>query len=250
MRNFIWNRDPQEAMDNPYEYEAQEQFRNESEKLIKELRKYLITEYSFKLNEKTSEKAIYMLTINALDSAFEIVQSLKSQSHRVTAHLLRTIDESIDLGVFFNSKSEKSKRKVEKWFNNEMIPHREYRDYIKSKEGEEKFEQERKKYIDISKFSHNSYKTLLYSYVKRSDETIVHGNTYESGILIPIQTIAMYHAISGFYFKKIAFKMVEFEFIELEKMLKIMLDSQEENTIERKFEMRKKLQLTPYKKNC
>ena len=102
MRNFIWNRDPQEAMDNPYEYEAQEQFRNESEKLIKELRKYLITKYSFKLNEKTSEKAIYMLTINALDSAFEIVQSLKSQSHRVTAHLLRTIDESIDLGVFFN----------------------------------------------------------------------------------------------------------------------------------------------------
>ena len=31
-------RDPQEAMDNPYEYEAQEQFRNESEKLIKELK--------------------------------------------------------------------------------------------------------------------------------------------------------------------------------------------------------------------
>ncbi|GGW24300.1 hypothetical protein [Arenibacter certesii] len=238
MKNFIWNRDPQEAMDNPYEYEAQEQFRNESEKLVKALRKLIISKFSFKLNEKSTEKAIFMLTINALDSAFEIVQSLNNQSHRVTAHLLRTIDESIDLGVFFNSKSEKSERKVEKWFNDEIISHSDYRDYIKQKEGEEKFELERNNYRKISKFSHNSYKTLLYSYIKRSDEAIVHGSLYESGILIPVQTIAMYHAISGFYFQKIAFKMVEFKLIELEEMLNIMLDSQEENTIGRKFVMR------------
>lgn len=240
MKNFIWNRDPQEAMDNPYEYEAQEQFRNESEKLIKNLRKHLISKFSFKLNEKSSEKAIYMLTVNALDSAFEIVQSLKNQSHRITAHLLRTIDESIDLGVFFNSKSEISEIKVEKWFNDEIIPHREYRDYIKQKEGDEKFEKERTKYMEVSKLSHNSYKTLLYGYTRRSDETIVHGSMYESGILIPVQTIAMYHAISAFYFQKIAFKMVEFKLIELDEMLKIMVSSQEEKTIERKFEIRKK----------
>jgi len=238
MKNFIWDRNPQEAMDNPYEYEAQEQFRNEAEKLIKDLRKYLISEFSFKLNEKSSDKAIFMLTINSLDSAYEIVQSLKNQSHRVTAHLLRTIDESIDLGVFFNSKTEKSERKVEKWFNNEIIPHREYRDYIKQVQGIDKFEKERGNYMEISKFSHNSYKTLLYSYIKRSDETMVHGSMYESGILIPIKTIAMYHAISGFYFQKIAFKIVEFKLIELDKMLKIMVDSQEENAVERKFEMR------------
>tara|TARA_B110000908_G_C10131951_1_gene392613 strand:+ start:451 stop:1002 length:552 start_codon:yes stop_codon:yes gene_type:complete len=179
-----------------------------------------------------------MLTINALDSAFEIVQSLKNQSHRITAHLLRTIDESIDLGTFFNSKSEKSKRKVEKWFNNEVIGHSVYRDYIKSKEGQEEFDKEREKYMAISKLSHNTYKTLLYSYIKRSDETMVHESKYESGILIPVQTIAMYHAISGFYFKKIAFKMVVFELIELEKTLKIMAESQEEKTIERKYKVK------------
>lgn len=238
MKNFIWNRNPQEAMNNPYEYEAQKQFRNEAEKLVKELRAYLISEFSFTLNEKSTQKAIFMLTVNALDSAYEIVQSLKNKSHRTTAHLLRTIDESIDLGVFFNSKTEKSERKVKKWFNDEIIPHREYRDYIKQVEGLRRFEQERNNYIEISKFSHNSYKTLLYSYIKRSDNTIVHGSKYDSGILIPIQTISMYHAISGFYFQKIAFKMVEFELIEIEKMLTIMIDSEEEKTVQRKFVMK------------
>ncbi|HEY6143839.1 MAG TPA: hypothetical protein VIV55_10545 [Flavobacterium sp.] len=240
MKNFIWDRDPQEAMDNPYEHEAQEQFRNEAEKLIKDLRKYLITKYSFKLNENSSDKAIVMLTINALDSAFEIVQSLKNQSHRITAHLLRTIDESIDIAVFFNSKSANSEAKVEKWFNNEIISHREYREFIKQKEGEDKFQEEKIKYMEMSKFSHNSYKTLLYSYIRRSDETMIHGSMYESGILIPIQTIAMYHAISGFYFQKIAFKMVEFNLIDLLEMLKIMDNAQEENTVKRKFVMKKK----------
>lgn len=182
-----------------------------------------------------------MLTTSALDSAIEIVHSLKSQSHRITAHLLRTIDESIDLGTFFNSRSERSGKQLEKWYNDEIISHSEYRNYVKSKYGEEEFENEKQKYRTISKFSHNTYKTLLYSYIKRSDLKIVHESLYDSDILIPVQTIAMYHAISGIYFEKIAFKMVEFRLIEIDKLLKIMRDSEEENTVERKFVLRKKI---------
>lgn len=137
MRNFIWNRDPQEAMDNPYEYEAQKQFRKEAKKLIRGLRSYIITEYNFKLTEKSTEKAVWMLTMNALDSALEIVRSLNKQNHRVTAHLLRTIDESIDLAEFFNSESIEAKNKLDRWFNDEIISHSDFRDYIKKTRGEE-----------------------------------------------------------------------------------------------------------------
>ncbi|MBW8199625.1 hypothetical protein [Flagellimonas abyssi] len=240
MRNFIWNRDPQEAMDNPYEYEAQKQFRKEAKKLIRGLRSYIITEYNFKLTEKSTEKAVWMLTMNALDSALEIVRSLNKQNHRVTAHLLRTIDESIDLAEFFNSESIEAKNKLDRWFNDEIISHSDFRDYIKKTRGEETSQLHRDYYRTISKFSHNSYKTLLYSYVQLGDESIIHESKYDSGILIPVQTISMYHAISGAYFQKIAFKMAEFNLIDTIKMLEMMSDSQDVKTEKRRFESRKK----------
>lgn len=235
MRNFIWNREPQEAMDNPYEYEAQEQFCREADNLISSLRDHLTKEYKFKLEEKNLEKAIGMLTLNALDSAFEIINSLNQKKHRITAHLLRTIDESIDLAEFFNSKSPKAKKKLNQWYEDQIITHRDFRDYIEQTKGKQISEEHKNFYRTMSKFSHNTYNTLLYSYIKSADETIIHESIYKSGIAIPIQTIAMYHAVSGYYFKKIAFKIAEFELIDLITVLEIINDSQEEKTIKRKF---------------
>ena len=72
------------------------------------------------------------------------------------------------------------------------------------------------------------------------DESIIHESKYDSGILIPVQTISMYHAISGAYFQKIAFKMAEFNLIDTIKMLEMMSDSQDVKTEKRRFESRKK----------
>lgn len=42
MTSFIWGRPPQEAYENPYEYEAQEQFSREASVVTSELFAYLM----------------------------------------------------------------------------------------------------------------------------------------------------------------------------------------------------------------
>ncbi|MFK7692327.1 hypothetical protein [Paenibacillus sp. HJGM_3] len=42
MTSFIWGRSPNEAYENPYEYEAQNQFQREAEVLAKELFTFLM----------------------------------------------------------------------------------------------------------------------------------------------------------------------------------------------------------------
>lgn len=76
MRNFVWSRDVQESMDNPFEHEAQDQCLRESITIIKRFRSNLISKNTLKLNENNLEKAILMLSINSLDSMHEILGNL------------------------------------------------------------------------------------------------------------------------------------------------------------------------------
>jgi len=75
MPSFIWDRDPQEAMDNPYEYEAQEQFVREAESILNlfsnELGKF---DMKFTVDDRSLEKAIWMLQNDALDSLKDILE--------------------------------------------------------------------------------------------------------------------------------------------------------------------------------
>ena len=67
MPSFIWQRDPQEAMDNPYEYPAQEQFSKEAGKILARFFEELSNnDLQFKVDDKSVKKAIWMLYNDAL----------------------------------------------------------------------------------------------------------------------------------------------------------------------------------------
>ena len=97
MPSFIWNRTPQEAMDNPYEYDAQEQFTREASNILEliseELQKH---DRKFTRDERTIDKAIWMLQNDALDSLKGILTSLNEKHHRIAGKLFRDVIETLD----------------------------------------------------------------------------------------------------------------------------------------------------------
>ena len=202
MPSIIWGRDPQEAIEQPYEYECQDQFCREATVVLSEfsaqLEKYTMT---FTLKDTSVEKAIWMLQNDAVDSLKDILESLQSKMHRIAGKLFRDILESLNLAAYFHSEVDSSKKNLQLWYAGEFIPHRIYREYIKDHFGESARKTSVEFYNDLSKFTHRNYYVLLYGYVLGAEDRISYDGYLESDILILPHTIAMYYAmLSQFIF--------------------------------------------------
>jgi hypothetical protein len=176
MPSFVWRRDPQEAFENPYEYEAQEQFYREASKLLKNLFKLLASEehHLYYKSDKSVEKAIWLLHMDALDSLFDSLEALKTKRHRTTGKLFRNIEETLDLAALFSIRTEKSDALLEKWFDDEVIPHRKYREYIEKIEGKIAAKEKAAHYAKLSKFIHRTYLAIMEGYSLGNGEKLVH----------------------------------------------------------------------------
>ena len=175
MPSLVWNRDPQEAFENPYEYEAQEQFYREATSLVKKLYVCLNSEKHRYLRDEVSvKKAVWLLQMDALDSLFDCLDALKTKRHRVAGKLFRDIEETLDLAAFFSSETQKSNGLMKKWFNDEIIQHKEYRDYIRKIKGDEVANEKAKHYSRLSKFTHRSYRIIMDGYSIGANERLVH----------------------------------------------------------------------------
>lgn len=175
MPSFVWNRDPQEAFENPYEYEAQKQFYREATSLVKNLYVRLNSEnHRYHRDEVSVKKAVWLLQMDALDSIFDCLDALKTKRHRVAGKLFRDIEETLDLAAFFSSETQKSNGFMKKWFNDEIIPHKEYRAYIRKTKGDEVANEKAKHYSRLSKFTHRSYRIIMDGYSLGANERLVH----------------------------------------------------------------------------
>jgi len=239
MPSFIWNRDPQEAMDNPYEYDAQGQFIREAAMVLSQvsiiLGKYNMT---YKVQDKSIEKALWMLYNDSLDSLIDVHESLKSKKHRIAGKLLRDIIESMDLAAYFSTESKESNQNLVKWFNDEIIPHRIYRDFLGKTAGEDAKERSKDYYRIISKFTHRTYKILLYGYVLGREDFISYDGHGENDLLILPQTIAMYLAILADFIQTFIFELIKSGFISKEEMKIIWETSFEALPVQRRFAIR------------
>jgi hypothetical protein len=198
MPSFVWYRHPEEAYQNPYEYDAQAQFSREAhvllEKLYDGLNSYLM---KFGAAEESLEKAVWMLQIDALDALRDALELLDNKRHRPAGRLFRDVVETMDLAAYFCSATPESKSSLAKWYKNEIIPHRVYREFLKKTVDEKQAVERRDYYDDLSKFTHRSYRALLKSYSVRRDDRLVYDGSSRSGHRILPQTIAAYYAIIG-----------------------------------------------------
>jgi len=193
MPSIVWSRHPEEAYRNPYEYAAQEQFVREAFNLLKSLfANYEGLSMVFPRDDKSLRKAIWMLQIDALDSLRDCLESLTLKQHRLAGRLFRDTIETLDLAAYLHSDSPAAKRDLQKWFEDKVIPHRIYRDYIRKTLGKNAADQRADYYGQLSKFTHRTYRALLKGYSLGRDNLMVY-NSHPSDSLP--QTLAAFHAI-------------------------------------------------------
>lgn len=190
MASFVWGRHPQEAYDNPYEYEAQEQFVREAKELLSQLQVTLDNfTMVFHRDDRTLEKATWMLAVDLIDVLLESVQLLEEKRHRVAFRLFRDAVETIDLLQVLNSSTPRAEKSLCLWYENQTIPHIESRRHIEDTQGREAAFKRRDYYIELSKFTHRTYRALLKSFSLGSDDMMVH-DSHSMRLLVLPETIA------------------------------------------------------------
>lgn len=238
LKNIIWTRDLQEAMDNPYEWEAQKKFVKEANDFLRSIRKHIIENASFTKDDRSKEKAIWMLSLAALDSAIEITISLKRNQIHVIYHLLRSIREALDLATYFNLEDNIIDQKISDWFDGKIIQHGDYRLYVEKNIDKVKADHLRNIHRALSKFNHNSYHTLLYSYFLDPKGFIHHYGSYESDSTKPVSTIAMLHAVSAQVILQLSFQLPVLKILGVPVLLDFIGDQKKKRIVKRKYQIK------------
>lgn len=129
MPSLVWGRDPQEAFEEPYEYGIQEQFLREARGLLHHLYEAFNAEiHTHTIQERSSDKAVWLLALDSLDSLRSAVDCIERKEHRLTGRLFRDVTETMDLAAYFFAATDNAVADLEKWYNDEIVPHRCYRD--------------------------------------------------------------------------------------------------------------------------
>ena len=175
MPSFVWNREPSEAFSEPYEYGGQEQFAREANAVLTELKAhYAKLDRAFARDEKTVAKAVWMLQVDALGALTDALTLTNERRHRLVSRLFRDFIETLDASLYFFHGGEKARTDLAKWYENEVIPHRVFREFIKSHHGHDKYERLRSTYSDFSKYTHRTYRALLMSYILASEDKLAY----------------------------------------------------------------------------
>lgn len=117
MPSFVWNRDIEDAWQEPYEYEGQEQFHREAEKLLHLVKaSYAEKDMFFDRDEKTLEKALWLIQVDALEALLDSLVLTREKRHRVASRLFRDAVETMDTSAYFHLAGEKAKGDIEKWY--------------------------------------------------------------------------------------------------------------------------------------
>lgn len=190
MASIMWGRHPQEAHDNPYEYEVQEQFVREAKELLSQLQIRLdYFTMQFHRDDRTLEKATWMLAVDLIDALLESVQLLEENRHRIAFRLFRDVVETVDLLQVLHSATPRAERALRLWYEDETIPHKESRMHIEEHAGKDAALKRRSYYAQLSKFTHRTYRALLKSYSLGRGDMLVH-DSHSMRMLVLPQTIA------------------------------------------------------------
>lgn len=229
MSSFIWNRNIEEAYQNPYEYEGQEQFSREANTMLNKIYEELMNDkYIFHRDDTSIEKALFMLHVDSVESLKESLNLLKEKRHSVAARLLRDVFENVSLCNYFYFDISKDKSKnLKKWYEDGFVSNSICRKSIELRNGETVKEEWKKKYSYLSKITHRTYRTLACSYVLGRGETLRYEGRSSNGFLVPPNTISMYYALLS---EMILFTLEE---IKLHKLIELNLV---DNIIESSYE--------------
>lgn len=237
MPSFVWNREPSEAFSEPYEYDGQEQFAREATAVLAELNShYARLNQTYKLSEETLLKAVWMLQVDALGALTDALALTAEKQHRLVSRLFRDIIETMDASLYFFHGGDRAQANLIKWYRNEVIPHRVFREFIKTHHGNERFERLRSVYGDFSKYTHRTYRALLMSYIHGSDDRVIYDgfNYAHKGYVLP-HVLSFSYAIIAMLIKRFVVFATATEQLSEEEAQEVWAKCLESETVPRRF---------------
>jgi len=197
--SFVWERDTADAWNEPYEYEGQEQFQREADSVIGILKEhYSKKDMTFDRDETSLEKAIWLIQVDALEALSDALILTKEKRHRIASRLLRDTMETMDLSAYFYLSGEKAKSNLDKWYKDEVIPHRIFRAFIRNHECEDNAKKLGDLYSDLSKYTHRTHNSIIKSYLLgREDKIAYDGFTKNGSRVLPHVISFSYAAIAA-----------------------------------------------------
>ena len=193
MKSKIWTQKFVDIIWNPFDHKSQDLFIEEASSVLNEVfKKYDKLQNKYRSDERSAEKAIWMLHLDGLDTLRDCLALLKEKKHRIVGKLSRDITEVLDLAALFWWERDKGSRRLKKWYDDKVIRHCEFREYLGSSRGKEFQEYSARMYSDLSKWTHHCYSVLLNSYSLAGDngEMLVYHSHTEA--LISPHTISQY----------------------------------------------------------
>jgi len=240
----VWGRDPQEAFEEPYEYGIQEQFAREAESILARFYQLLNSERNrYSVEDRSKEKAEWLLAMDSLDSLRDCLKALNRKEHRVAGKVFRNAMECMDLSAYFHSDTKKSKAFLKKSYEDRIVPHREYRDYVKRTHSSEAAERLAKHYSSLSRFTHRSYRAILDGYSRGGGDRLVHdgiGELYGEDeraltFLVLPQTIASYYAVLANLILEYGAQITDLSLVSTGDIQAAFSKSLESGTVKRRF---------------
>ena len=242
MPSQVWGRDPQEAFEEPYEYGIQDQFAREARSLLTRFYQFLNSDrHRYTIEEKSRQKAVWLLAMDALDSLHDCLKALTRKEHRVAGKLFRNVMESMDLAEFFHSGKDKSKLDI--WYADKFVAHSKYRDYVGKTRSPQEADLRTTRYKSLSRFIHRSYRAILDGYTRGRNDRLVHdgtgalyGNDEGSSTLIVLpQIIDSYYAVLADLTLEYATELSKLDLVTGDEIHDAFAKSLESVTIPRRF---------------
>lgn len=236
MPSFVWDRRTDEAYSEPYEYGGQEQFSREAKRALKHLKEhYSKRNQTFHREDKSTEKAVWMLQVDGLEALSDALLMTDEKKHRIASRLFRDAVETVDMSAYFYLAEKDAQRHLDKWYENEVIPHRRFREFIKKSHSDDEVSNLSSLYGDLSKYTHRTYKAISTSYIRGRHDLLAYDGFRDSSILVLPHIISFCYALTAALIKRFMNVAQRTDQIDKETIDRIWEDSLEKETVPRRF---------------
>ena len=236
MTSFVWERKTDEAYSEPYEYGGQEQFSREARGVLGRLKEhYSEKNQKFTRDERTVEKAVWLLQVDGLEALSDALDLVDSKKHRIAARLFRDTVETLDMSAYFILGGDEAVKDLAKWYDNEIIPHRKFRNLVKKKHGSKHSENLSSLYSDLSKYTHRTYLAISTSYILGRNDYLVYDGFRDSDTLVLPHIISFSYALLAALIKRFIDIAEQTKQIGKETIEGIWAESLEKETVPRRF---------------
>jgi hypothetical protein len=236
MPSFVWNRKTDEAYSEPYEYGGQDQFSREAKKVLALLKEhYSKKNQTFTRGDKSVDKAIWLLQVDSLEALSDALTLIDSKKHRIAARLFRDTVETLDMSVYFLLGEEQAQADLKKWYENKVIPHRKFRNYVKKVHGKEHSDNLSSLYSDLSQYTHRTYRAISTSYILARNDFLVYDGFRESDTLVLPHIVSFLYALLAASIKRFISIAEQTRQIDREDIESIWDECLEKETVPRRY---------------